>query len=437
VIGHLAAFQAIADVHGGNRTAGSAGYEASVDYVAGRLREEGYTVRFETFTLPLFQELHPPRLKVLAEAGLDGIEELKPRTLEFSGAGTVEAPIWPAGGHKPDADANRGCRASNFKGMLFGAIALVRRGDCSLQTKVENAVDAGAGGIIVYNRSGKGSDAALHGHLDEPVAIPAVTLGHAAGMRLTEAARRSGFTARLSVAARTSLYPTRNLIAETGNGDPEQVILVGAHLDSVPDGPGINDNGSGAGAILEIALQISRLGIKTANRLRFAFWSAEEIDLNGSSHHVSSLVPDELERLVAVLNFDMLSSANYARFVYDGDGSASDEAGPTGSAWIEQLFRAYFAAVGLPVTEIALEDGSDHLSFVEHGVPVGGLVAGDGKLKSPEEAKLFGGVAGAPYDPCYHAACDTLAAINRIVLDELTDAAAHAVLVLGSGFATK
>jgi Zn-dependent M28 family amino/carboxypeptidase len=432
VLGHLAAFQAIADAHGGNRTAGSPGYDASVDYVAGRLREAGYTVRLETFDLPLFEQLRPPTLTLLAGAGPGRSEALEPRTMEFSGAGTAEGPVWPAGGRNPGADATRGCRAADFEGMPPGAIALARRGDCPLETKVENAVEAGAAGIIVHDRSGEGRSRAFHGHLDGPAAIPAVSLGHAAGMRLAEAARRGVVTARLDVAARTRLHPTRNVIAEAGSGDPERVILVGAHLDSVPAGPGINDNASGAGAVLEIALQIARLGIETTNRLRFAFWGAEEIELNGSNHHASSLTPDERERLRAVLNFDMLGSANHARFVYDGDGSGSEEAGPPGSARIEQLFRAYFAALGLPVTEIALEDASDHLSFVEHGVPVGGLVAGDGELKSAEEAKLFGGTADAPYDPCFHEACDTLGSINRSALDELTDAAAHAVLVLGS-----
>ena len=210
------------------------------------------------------------------------------------------------------------------------------------------------------------------------------------------------------------------------------MVLVGAHLDSVWDGPGINDNASGVAAVLEIALQIARLGIKTPNRLRFAFWSAEEDGLLGSAHHVASLSAGERERIGAVLNFDMLGSPNYARFVYDGDGSASEEAGPPGSEHIEQLFRAYFEALGLPVAEIDLEDSSDHLSFAEYGMPVGGLVAGDGELKSREEAEQFNGSADEPYDPCFHEVCDRLAGINRQALDELSDAATHIVLALGS-----
>lgn len=426
VVGHLAEFQAIADAHGGTRAAGSPGHEASVDYVAGKLREAGYEVRFETFTLPVFQEERPPRLAVPAGGG----EELEPRTLTFSGAGTVEAPLWPAGRGESGEGAGWGCAASDFRGMPRGAVALVRRGECSLDRKVARAAAAGAAGVIVHGRDE--GDGAFRGWLDEPAPIPAVSLGHADGARLAEAARRDRVTVLLSVDARTVEYATRNVLAERAAGDPGSVVLVGAHLDGVWDGPGINDNASGAAAVLEIALQIARLGIETPNRLRFAFWSAEEDGLLGSAHHAESLAEDELERLAAVLNFDMLGSPNYARFVYDGNGSSSDEAGPPGSARIERLFRDYFAAVGLPVAEIDFEDASDHLSFAEHGVPVGGLVAGDGELKSREEARLFGGAAGEPYDPCFHDACDTLAQINRQALDELSDAAAHAVVVLGS-----
>jgi Zn-dependent M28 family amino/carboxypeptidase len=314
--------------------------------------------------------------------------------------------------------------------MPRGAVALVRRGECSFDRKVARAGAAGAAAVIIYNRDE--GDGAFRGELDESAAVPVVSLSHAAGMKLAEAARRDRVEVRLSVDARTVQQPTRNLLAETGAGDPDRVVLVGAHLDSVRAGPGINDNASGVAAILEIALQIARLGIETPNRLRFAFWAAEEDGLLGSEHHAESLRPADLERLAAVLNFDMLGSLNYARLVYDGNGSASDEAGPPGSARIERLFRDYFAAVGLPVAEIDLEDGSDHLSFLEHDIPVGGVVAGDGELKSHEEAELFGGAADEPYDPCYHEACDTLAQINRQALDELSDAAAHVVLALGS-----
>ena len=84
----------------------------------------------------------------------------------------------------------------------------------------------------------------------------------------------TGLTARLKVDWRPGTYPTSNVIAETRHGDPDNVIVVGAHLDSVGVGPGINDNGSGSAAILEIAEQMRK--VKPRNKVRFMWFGAEE-----------------------------------------------------------------------------------------------------------------------------------------------------------------
>ena len=111
------------------------------------------------------------------------------------------------------------------------------------------------------------------------------------------------------------------MIADSKKGDAEKTIVVGAHLDSVIEGPGINDNGSGSSTILEIAEELSDLGTKPRQKLRFAFWGAEESGLLGSEHYVNTLTVDQQNELYANLNFDMFGSPNYVRFVYDGDGS--------------------------------------------------------------------------------------------------------------------
>ena len=120
---------------------------------------------------------------------------------------------------------------------------------------------------------------------------------------------------------------TTNVLADTGAGDAAQTVVVGAHLDSVTEGPGINDNGSGVAGDLEVALQMARLGIQPRRQLRFAFWGAEESGLLGSQHYVDTL-GDGLGSIYANLNFDMIGSPNYVRFVYDGDGSATPLSGP-------------------------------------------------------------------------------------------------------------
>ena len=120
----------------------------------------------------------------------------------------------------------------------------------------------------------------------------------------------------------------------------------------------------------------------------------------------------------------MVGSPNFGRFVYDGDQL------PPGSSRIESLFRAYFAARRQPVDEVSIQGGSDHASFAQAGLPVGGLFTGADARKSADLAQRFGGAADRPYDPCYHQACDTLSNINLRVLGQMADAAAVVALRL-------
>jgi Zn-dependent M28 family amino/carboxypeptidase len=223
---------------------------------------------------------------------------------------------------------------------------------------------------------------------------------------------------------------TSNVIAETATGDPAHTIVVGAHLDSKKT-PGINDNGSGVASVLEIARQMSRLGIKPANRVRFAFWGAEEPSpyMLGSKYYVNHLSPQQLDSIEMYLNFDSLSSTNYVRFVYDGDNLQNPS--PPGSGQIEKVFTDYYAAVGLP-TKPHLKTSSDLAPFMEAGIPAGWLFTGTNKLKTAQEAAVYGGTAGKPYDPCYHQPCDTLNNVSTTALDQTSDGAAHATLTLAN-----
>jgi Zn-dependent M28 family amino/carboxypeptidase len=174
--------------------------------------------------------------------------------------------------------------------------------------------------------------------------------------------------------------------------------------------------------VLEIARQARRLGVRPAHGLRFAFWGGEELALLGSRAYVQKLSAVERGRLVAVLNFDMVGSRNFGRFIYDGDNA------PPGSARIEQLFRAYFAAHRQSAAELGLGGSSDHAPFADAGIAVGGLFTGADERKSATLDRLFGGTAGRPYDACYHQSCDTVANINMRVLGQMADAAAVVTL---------
>jgi Zn-dependent M28 family amino/carboxypeptidase len=218
------------------------------------------------------------------------------------------------------------------------------------------------------------------------------------------------------------------VIADTKAGREDRTVVVGAHLDSVPEGPGINDNGSGSAVILEIAEAMAERGIKPQNRVRFAFWGAEESGLIGSEHYVAGLGKRQLKDIAVNLNFDMLGSPNYVRFVYDGDGSDTPDEGPNGSGVVEDVFNDYFASEGLETEPTAFDGRSDYGPFIDAGIPAGGLFSGAEGIKSPQEENIYGGQAGEPYDPCYHQACDDIENVRNRALDELADGAAHATL---------
>ncbi|MFD4030918.1 M28 family metallopeptidase [Streptomyces sp. NPDC058637] len=216
-----------------------------------------------------------------------------------------------------------------------------------------------------------------------------------------------------------------NLVADWPGGDPNQVLMAGAHLDSVTSGAGINDNGSGSAAVLETALAVSRAQLTPDKHLRFAWWGAEELGLVGSKYYVNNLASTERAKLAGYLNFDMIGSPNAGYFVYDDD--------PV----IEQTFKNYFAGLSVP-TEIETEgDGrSDHAPFKSAGVPVGGLFTGASNTKSSAQAQKWGGTAGQAFDRCYHSSCDTTANIDDTALNRNSDAVAHAIWTLSAGTVT-
>jgi Zn-dependent M28 family amino/carboxypeptidase len=228
---------------------------------------------------------------------------------------------------------------------------------------------------------------------------------------------------------------TFNVITQTTGGDPDNVVMLGAHLDSVHDGPGINDNGTGSAALLEIAEQLTKFK-RLNNTIRFAWWGAEESGLVGSTYYVNDLVnndPAGLDAIATYLNFDMIGSPNYIIGVYDADGSTYPPSAPVppGSIETEQVFRDYFAMADQDVVDYQFSGRSDYQAFINNGVAAGGLSTGSNGLKSEFEQSLFGGTAGVSYDPNYHSPQDD---INNVAFNAFgiqADAIAHAVITLG------
>jgi aminopeptidase S len=223
-----------------------------------------------------------------------------------------------------------------------------------------------------------------------------------------------------------------NILADT-QGSAERTVVVGAHLDSVKDGPGIDDNGSGVAAVLETARWMKEAGITPANRVRFAFWGGEEDGLYGSQHYVDSLSKAEIGQTASYLNVDMVASPNGVRSVHDGDGTDYGHAGPAGSKAIEDILFRYFKENSLPAETTPFDGGSDYDAFLSAGIPGGGLFTGDQKKKTQAQAQTYGGEAGKHLDPCYHQACDTIANTNPDLLKEMSGALAYAAVAYAMG----
>ena len=247
-----------------------------------------------------------------------------------------------------------------------------------------------------------------------------------AGLTRPTATRCSAAAHRWSWSNTTvSELRSRNVIAQTGTGNPDQVVMAGAHLDSVAEGPGINDNGSGSATLLEVATQLGPTPPVT-NAVRFAFWGAEEEGLLGSTAYVQGLDEADRGRIALYVNLDMVGSPNAGYYVYDGDNSDNVGAGPgpNGSATLERVLVESLAAAGAPAAGTDFDGRSDYGPFIEAGIASGGLFTGASEPMSAEDAQRWGGDAGKPHDACYHQACDRIDTIDRTALDRNADATA-------------
>ncbi|HLF41972.1 MAG TPA: M28 family metallopeptidase [Acidimicrobiia bacterium] len=430
---HQKALQRIADRNDGTRASGTSGYDASVDYVVKKMRAAGYLVTVDPFSFDFFEQLAPSEFEQTSPGTVQYVEGVDFFIMDYSGSADVTAAVTPVDvvvpiGDNPANTSTSGCEPEDFAGFTPGNIALMQRGTCPFAVKAANAETALASAAVIFNE-GQEPDRSglLFGTLGEiGVTIPVIGTSYQVGADLATAVDPQ---ARVFTLTFSETRHTANVLAESRRGDPTNVVMAGAHLDSVPAGPGINDNGSGSAALLEIAEQMAK--VRSNNKVRFAWWGAEEAGLVGSLDWVSRQADSgELDNVALYLNFDMIGSPNYVRFVYDGDNSDTGTPGdnPPGSEVIEQLFVDYFGNRHLPTAPTEIGARSDHFGFVLFGIPVGGLFTGAEELKTADQAATYGGTAGVALDPCYHQACDTFANNSNRILGQMSDAAAFAIL---------
>jgi hypothetical protein len=385
---HLTALQRIADENGGNRSAGTAGYDASADYVAARLRDAGWAVTRQAVPFRYFQ-LHDASLAI---AGRRLAPARDFQVLSYSGSGRVTGRLRASG---------LGCTAGDYAGLEPGDVALVGRDGCFFREKAAHAERAGAGAVVVMEavRSRRGVPS---GTLVVPgVKIPVVVVSLRALRGAADGAR-----VRVSVDASSRAGRTDNVIAETPGGSDQDVVMAGAHLDSVRGGPGIDDDGSGVASLIESA---EAIGPKPPRaKVRVAFWAAEELGLVGSRHYVKALDTARRRGVRAYINLDMVGSPNPVPQLYaDGD-----------PALARVLRRAAHGQLG----GAAIGGASDHAFFKLAGIPVNGLYTGSSER----------GPGGVPRDPCYHLACDTTKNVDLLMLLRMARTTARTLRALSA-----
>lgn len=422
---HLEALDSIAADNGGTRSVGTPGFDASAEYVIDQLAAAGYDVQPHEFDINVFSVLGASTLIWQGEQQFSDGTHFQPAS--YSDAGAVTARVSEVDLELgPGNASSSGCEAADFAGFTPGRVALLQRGECFISDKVTNAQAAGAAAVIVFNQGNTDDRTGLWLATlgaQTVVTVPVLLTTYDVGAAMAQAA--GSVDVEINANVSLEIHPTRSIVTETVTGDEHDVIMLGAHLDSVPAGPGINDNGSGSAAILELARALAQC--ETTRRIRFAWWGAEEVGLVGSQLYVDGL--DQLARsdLRLYLNFDMIASPNWVRYRYDGDGSAFGTSGPAGSAELEQVFADYFISRGLDSEEAAFDGRSDYAAFVGAGIAAGGLFTGAEEVKSDEQAERNGGIGGEPFDACYHAECDDIANINDDILAVMGAAIAHVV----------
>lgn len=437
---HQFALQGIADANGGTRHSGTSGFDASADYVEGALTAAGYAVTRQSFSFDGWYPIGPSTLEQTAPAAVPYFNTVDYWLLEFSATADVLAPVTAVDLSLADpASSTSGCEASDFAGFPAGHIALVQRGYCFFEEKAVLAEAAGAVGLIIMNQ-GNTPDrtgvffGSLRSSYSGTLPAMATTFDHG-----VEWSGTPGLEMHIVSDVFRGTINTSNVIAETPGGNPDKVVLIGAPLDSEALSPGINVDGSGVSSILEIALQMANLGISPNNRLRFAFWGGSRRGLLGSTHYLDSLTPAELDAIEMYLGLNELGSPNFARFVYDGDGSEGGPNGGPGSVEIEATFHEYYADLTLGgglASEPSSFGTTDMTNFALGDIAVGGLFGGLLGIKTPAQVALYGGTAGDRYDPCAYLACDTSANLSLAGLDQMADAAAHGILVYATSTAT-
>lgn len=436
----LSQFQRIADAHEvdghGTRDTGTPGYKASVAYVAGLMRKAGYTVTIQSYPYETLNVTGTPRF---GTASRSYTYERDWFVARGSASGSVTAPVVPSAGD--------GCAAADFSQFPHGDIALVPNGGCASDVQVMNAAAAGARAVVIYTAVGPPHPA----RLNAPAKIPVI--GVAAPFVGADLLRefQSGTAPAGTISVR--LHPTSgidyNLIADSPYGDPNRLVAIDAHLDSI-FGAGMLDNASGSTTILEIALNLAKT--HTKNRLRYIWFGGEELGLLGSHYYTTNLSPAELHRFLFDVDVDVTATPNYDILIADPANAYNVQQFPSNVVPQSQVgnddFADYFTKAGIVSRNAKFgNDGTDSNSFALAGVPDSGILTEQDCCKATWETQLWGGFLGN-YEgniPSYDGGCvdmpnrwcDNLSNNDPFILDLVSNAVANVTISLANDTSLK
>jgi aminopeptidase YwaD len=322
----------------GVRAAGAEGEARAADFIADQFAALGYAVTRQPFSITTFLD-NGSTLTIDVEP-----RQIQPLAMYYSGAGQIDGAV---------AIGGLGAPADFMNGVATGKIALVERGGgLTFQEKARNAKGGGAVGVIVFNNV----EGPVQGSLTDPFDLPVVSISRTDGMRLKRLVEQRTVRASLKVNVVTEQKPSQNVLAASpGSSGRLPIIIVGSHYDTLPVGPGANNNASGVGVMLELARALAR---EQRAELRFVAFGAQEVGQVGSKTYVERLTSDEKGRLTAMINVDMIAVGPTLAFA-GAEDLVTRALGIADRLQIPKVTR-------LTTQRTAV---SDHVSFINAGLP--------------------------------------------------------------------
>ena len=321
---------------------------------------------------------------------------------------------------------NLGCEEKDYASVVpprhnEKQIALIERGKCPFGDKSNLAGKFGFTAVVIYDNEPKSKEG-LHGTLGEPTKHTVATVGvpYKVGKKLiANIALNIDYSLYFAMDSYVEFIKTKNIIADTKHGDPDNIVALGAHSDSVEEGPGINDDGSGTISLLNVAKQLTHFKIN--NKVRFAWWAAEEEGLLGSNFYAYNLTKEENSKIRVFMDYDMMASPNYEYEIYD----ANNKENPKGSEELKNLYVDYYKAHHLNYTLVPFDGRSDYVGFINNGIPAGGIATGAEK-NNVNNGKVL--------DRCYHQLCDDVSNLSWDAFITNTKLIAHSVATYADSF---